>query len=280
MQYQELLPHKSLSDHIACYFFMEVEKENEEELVIPDGTAGLMIVQEGSFRRFCPSSKINTELPSGSYLFGQKTKPVHYSFDVPSLQCLGVKFQPQGLKSFHRFSNSEITDTMESATAVFGSAFEEIVEKLRGVNSVNIKKELLDVFFQKALPDDIEASQKLVQCLLQFIHQRRGRLGVADLIEHFKLGYKQLERLFKKFVGVSPKTYCCITRFNAAVIHQKNNCPENLTHLAYSSGYFDQMHFIKEVKHFTHLTPKEFFKSGLGQLGMQQRELVAERLGH
>ncbi len=65
---------------------------------------------------------------------------------------------------------------------------------------------------------------------------------------------RQFERIFKTFVGISPKQYCEIVKLNNAITILKNS--ESLTETAYKSGYYDQSQFINSLKKYTGFTPK------------------------
>lgn len=279
MVYKELQPHPALRSYIAAYFFLQVESGgSSEELVIPDGTSGLMFVRNACFTRYCPADTAGRQQISGSFLFGQKTRAVHYAFDTPGLDCFGVKFQPHGLRAFTRLPASELTDTQVEAGQVLNASFSEWEARLYSAPDSAEKKELLDRFFISRLPDSPEAGLELIQKILTLIHRQQGQVEVASLLPAFQLNYKALERLFKKYAGLTPKAYCCLTRFNATLLHRNFHHHGRLAQLAYESGYFDQMHFIREVRQFTNLLPGEFYSSGLGQIGAHQRHLVEERL--
>jgi len=279
MHYQEFAPHAALREYIACYFSLRVNDAADlAELVIPDGTSGLMFVQHARFTRLCPARAGERHQLGGSYVFGQKTRPVHYVFNLPGLHCFGLKFQPHGLKAFTRIPAHELTDTFAEAGQVLGNDVGALEDRLFFAASAPDQKTLLDEYFTRRLACGIEPDHRLVQQILDCIHRHRGQVAVADLLQTFLMPYKRLERLFRKFVGLRPKAYCCITRFNATLLHRERRMQDSLTQLAYASGYFDQMHFIREVKQFTHLTPKEFYKTGIGEIGAHQRLLLAERM--
>ncbi|MCB0568729.1 MAG: AraC family transcriptional regulator [Phaeodactylibacter sp.] len=279
MLYQELQPHPSLRAHIACYFFMKLGVgAPPEELVFPDGTPGLMIIEQARFTRYCPLEQKERRQLSGSYLFGQKARPVHYAFDTPGFACFGVKFQPPGLRVFTTLPAFELTDTLVEAAQLLKAPFRELENKLLSAPCITERKALLDEYFIGQIPPQPDAGLGLVQQALAYIHRRRGQLDITELSEKFQLNYKALERLFKKYVGLTPKAYCCLTRFNATLLHRQHHQHGSLTRLAYDSGYFDQMHFIREVKQFTNLRPGEFYPGGFGKIGAHQQQLVAERL--
>jgi len=69
---------------------------------------------------------------------------------------------------------------------------------------------------------------------------------------------RELERKFKKNVGLSPKQIARIYHFQS-VLHLKNKSG-SLTELAHTAGYYDQSHFIKEFRDIAGINPHSFFK--------------------
>ena len=69
---------------------------------------------------------------------------------------------------------------------------------------------------------------------------------------------RQLERLFKKYIGLSPKYYARIIRFNYIfkLIHLKNT---SWAEVVYQSGFYDQSHFIRNFKAFTGEDPSSYY---------------------
>jgi AraC-like DNA-binding protein len=61
-------------------------------------------------------------------------------------------------------------------------------------------------------------------------------------------------------VGVSPKQYLKIMRFQKAISAIENNVSIQWSQIALESGYFDQAHFIHDFKHFSGFTPNEYIK--------------------
>ncbi len=69
------------------------------------------------------------------------------------------------------------------------------------------------------------------------------------------------ERIFQAHIGISPKQYLKIVRFQNAIFIKQNSKAITLTDLAYEAGYYDQSHFIKEIKDLAGKTPKKLFES-------------------
>ena len=70
---------------------------------------------------------------------------------------------------------------------------------------------------------------------------------------------RNFERRFSEQVGTSPKLFCRLVRFTAAVQFKIAHSKKSWTEVAYECGYFDQMHLIKDFKQFTNENPSTFF---------------------
>ena len=70
------------------------------------------------------------------------------------------------------------------------------------------------------------------------------------------LGKKQFERQFRQCVGMNPKEYERIVRFQRA-LRMIQLGSRDYADIAYANGYADQSHFIREFRQFSGLTPKQ-----------------------
>lgn len=74
------------------------------------------------------------------------------------------------------------------------------------------------------------------------------------------MSIRNFERSFHSATDMSPKMPCCVTRFNKALELKLQNPKMPWTSVAHQTGYFDQMHIIKEFKKFSGHTPKTLLK--------------------
>ncbi|WP_235941865.1 helix-turn-helix domain-containing protein [Cyclobacterium roseum] len=85
-----------------------------------------------------------------------------------------------------------------------------------------------------------------------------GSASINSILKDDLSKRRQLERNFKKQIGVSPKQLGKVIRLQTALKVLLDQKSENLTDIAYKSEYFDQAHFIKDFREFTGINPKEF----------------------
>lgn len=90
--------------------------------------------------------------------------------------------------------------------------------------------------------------------LSQLLYQVEGNISAEEVANQIAWSNRQINRYLNKYLGVSLKTYLNIQKvYNAYIqIREGKFFPEK--------GYFDQAHFIREVKKHTNKTPKELYK--------------------
>ena len=92
---------------------------------------------------------------------------------------------------------------------------------------------------------------------------RAGSFNVH--VSHLSKGYgiseRQLERRFKQTVGLSPKLFMRITKFQKAMTGIMSGNYKNFSEIVYDLGYSDQSRFISDIKEFTNYTPKQILQN-------------------
>jgi AraC-like DNA-binding protein len=83
-------------------------------------------------------------------------------------------------------------------------------------------------------------------------------LKVDNLIERFNYSKRTLQRLFRQYVGVSPKWIIQRYRLHEAAEQIASGQAENWPALAVDLGYFDQAHFIRDFKAIVGQSPAEY----------------------
>lgn len=261
MQYQTFRPHPALQPYIESYWTLGLRndaKDNLESCIVPDGNTSLMFIHHPLQRRNTSHQQVE-KYTEQCLLVGQKTQPVFYTFPVGEwVQTCGVRFRPLGLRAFLNISQSEIKDQSLDATLLFGKEILQLADQLRAGHAIPNIPDLLNNFFLQRIKTST-AQLEMIDHFLRYIFVHKGQLKLTYLQQNARISYRQIDRLFKQHLGLSPKAYARIVRFNHCVFLHRHQEFRKLTDLAYAGGYFDQMHFIKEVKHFTHRTPKQYF---------------------
>ena len=102
----------------------------------------------------------------------------------------------------------------------------------------------------------IKSRNNQLQSVVNDIHSTNGQISIVELSKRNFTTVRQLERNFKKYIGLSPKEYSNIIRFqNALSIIKNSNQNRSLLDIAFECGYYDHSHLTNEIKRNTGLSP-------------------------
>ena len=120
---------------------------------------------------------------------------------------------------------------------------------------------------EKFLTDNINQNLNSppLQQAIKAIHQTKGKITIGDIAKKAYVSERQLQRLFKTRIGISPKVYCKIIRVNNYIdfILSKDESV-NWMELVVEYDYHDQPHLINEVKSIAKLAG-DWSKSSFGK---------------
>lgn len=118
---------------------------------------------------------------------------------------------------------------------------------------------LIERFFIQRLVDANCNYQRTHHAIRQIINQ--PQIDVNTLAESACLGYRQFKRVFTNYVGMSPKEYYRVVRFQRALYLLQNHPGMEFVDLAYSCGFYDPSHLVKDFKEFTDCSPTQYLSS-------------------
>ena len=174
-------------------------------------------------------------------------------------RVFGLKFQPGGLRPFLRSSVSMFTDRVFPATEVFGPEILTLATQLRALDTPEAMASAAAAYFDLHLPAR-DPNTALATMLVDSILHDQTILTVEALAEHSGLSVRALQRLFKGYVGASPKWV--IRRFRLHEVLERFHSGEALdgAQLALDLGYADQAHLINDFRKLAGFTPTEYLR--------------------
>ena len=242
MKYNIIKPSTALEPFIHFYWELKGNKLEEKERVFPDGCAGIIM----NLGDTCLTDNGLTSMEFGkTYVVGAMNSFKDSYMDT-NTHLVGVCLTPASFANFYSYaSQNELTnDTVE---------FEKS-------NSFNLDKTLynpyhyFDQFFSKRL----KSKNNPLQTVINDIHSTNGQISISELSKRNFTTVRNLERNFKKLIGLSPKEYVNIIRFQHALRTIKNsNQDRSLLDIAFECGYYDHSHLANEIKRNTGLSPSK-----------------------
>lgn len=257
MGYKVQFPSPALAPYIKQYWAMEgnIGRGSEHiQRIVPNGFAELIFY----FGDLPLNIDRPESQPSRSVINGQQSD--FYDLKVTgALELLSITFTPQGTRLFFNMPISEIYNMNLPLRIIAGPVADQLEESLYQAKDFTARIGIIEKYFIKMLGLGQEYEFKRISHSIGLINQCRGGAAVADLAGRACLGRKQYDRTFSSFVGITPKQFLRVVRFQYAISVRQKNPAASLTSIAYSSGYSDQSHMVREFKSFSGLTPGRYF---------------------
>jgi AraC-like DNA-binding protein len=233
IEYQVVSPSPQLTDYVESIWMIENTVNSAHETVgLPDG-------------RFDIIFSYSPDEPFNAMLMGLGTEPGQHAIE-PNMKMFAVSFKLPAIEYLLHLKAGPLVNTAQSLPVGFWGIgrsdlddFESFCNKVSATMSSLIR------------PDIDSRKQKL----FDLIYSSNGSLPVKELSEKVFWSSRQINRYFHEQFGISLKAYCNILRFKTSLNHIRKG------KLFPELNFADQTHFIKEVKKFSGVVPKELFKN-------------------
>jgi AraC-like DNA-binding protein len=170
-----------------------------------------------------------------------------------NIDAFTIVFQPAGVSTLFSMPADLLTDDDFDGEAVLGPGFGELLRRLGDVSSFADRARVTDAYLcaKRPAPDSINGITSAAKKVLS----SSGCVRVSDLAEHAGLGIRQFERRFRNAIGVPPKLYARIVRFEAALRCKAGAPAMRWTDIAHVLGYHDQMHMVRDFNRLSGDSP-------------------------
>lgn len=194
------------------------------------------------------------------WLYGTATQRTALAVD-PATRYLGVRFLPGQARHFLTMSAAELTDRAEPVSGRDALGLAEA--RWLTVNAECLFTEL-DALLLTVLAGRTPR-QRPLDNLLQHLLHGPPHTSLVALAAASGMSRRQLERLCRTHVGVSPAHFAMIRRCHRALGMLSQAPDQSLASIAASAGYADQSHLTRELRRFTGLTPGALRRDGPGE---------------
>ncbi len=150
----------------------------------------------------------------------------------------------------------ELTDQIVGLADLWGNASSELETRLQESQSDAERVDLLEMALVSRIARERNPKAALdLPGLTQWVVLRGGRLTVEQLASATGVSRQHLTRVFREEVGVTPKLYCRLARFQAGLSYVNSRANTDWADAAVHLGYFDQSHLIAEFRQFAGAPP-------------------------
>ncbi|WP_299465190.1 helix-turn-helix domain-containing protein [uncultured Microscilla sp.] len=249
----------------TIFHFREFTPDHSIERVVPTGHVFIIFELDGFERHTFDNETLQVNACfSQAWLSGLHRHYISISAHQRSAMLV-VQFKPAGAYPFLHFPLHKITGKIVDATELWGNELAQLRQRLL---DQSVSSALFEAIYgwlrQKFDP------RKLAPLELYNVLQALEQAPVTNhqqAVEGYPNTQKHLIDQFKKYVGLTPKYYHRILRFQEILKRIQHQEKITWADITYHCGYADQSHFIKEFKHFSGFNPSEFILKDHHQQG-------------
>lgn len=258
MIFKHHIPAPPLSDFVAMIWYFEGSAmAHTKERVLPNGGMELLInLHEDLIRSYDNHDPDRYETLSGSILAGTRSE---YTIIDTACQSsiLGVAFKPGGAFPFFGLPMSEVHGIDLSLDDLWGSHAVDLREQLLAAPTLEARFTIIERALLARASRSLERHPAVEYTLrqLDMVPQSRSLAAITDEIG---LSQRRFIQLFREEVGMPPKLYYRIRRFQEGLGRIASGGDLTWIDLALSCGYYDQAHFIHDFRAFSGINPSTY----------------------
>lgn len=235
-------PSRVFNGLIERFWFSDKDTPNKATFeILPDGNFDLVFILNDSGCML---------LFAGPYT-RTATVPI-----LAGKEYFGVRFRPGRMPRLVDIQPAELVDTMIELPKMLGMNTDSLSDCLLGAKGIDAKRAFMELIFQKASIESLVRRDLCTRCA-ELIESCNGHMKVHDLACRVGTSMRTLERTFLRDLGMSPKMFIRLVRFNNSLERLRNGGYPTLAHIAYEFGYADQSHFIKDFHELAGRLPSE-----------------------
>ncbi len=249
--FRYILPSAQLQPFIRYYWILNTN-ENLDTLTFPIGCPQLIFHRLSQF--YIPELK--TEQARFS-ISGQVNFPARVQ-SPGDVETIVVVFHPHAIGTVFNipvssFYNQEI-DGYSLGDKRLNILADDVLNTEDSIEAIElIERYLLSRLSESGIYDFKRVGVSLKHLFLD------NTISVENMAQLACLSRKQFERVFFNAVGMKPKEYSNVARFQKSLLLMQNG-NRDFADIAYSCGYADQSHFIRECRRYSGTTPAELLK--------------------
>ncbi|MFV8054466.1 helix-turn-helix domain-containing protein [Mycobacterium sp. 48b] len=254
-----LRPSAALAAHIQFFgYWQNTQASTHHSRALPRGAATVIIDLDPREQVYFYAADATTRLDVGAAFIAGAGVTSYVTRIDPAQTVLTIHFRPGGAAAFLPAPLHDLEDSCVGLEAIWGRAASTLRSRLIEASSVAGRIALVESFLLARM-----RSRDLTVGAVLHAAERRPSLRVADACDLTGLSARRLIASFRSEVGLTPKAYLRVRRFQAAM-RMLDAGDVGGARIAADLGYFDQAHFVREFRSFTAMTPTQYTQRRIG----------------
>ncbi len=253
--FRTLLPSPPLADVVERYWIHEgAVPPHAFERVLPGGHEEILInLMDGELRCYHEDGRPHGRT-AGPIVAGLHRAA--YTIDTrQQAAIMGVHLKPGGLWRLFGVAAHELSDARTAMEAILGHEADDLMDRLFRAAGPERRLRLLDTAL---CARRLRFLHPAVAWAAAQISRYPDGVSVAALADESGLSSRRFGELFQREIGLNPKAFARLRRFQRALRHVHAAADPDWCDLAGRMGFADQAHLIREFRRFSGFTPAAY----------------------
>lgn len=252
-------PAPALRGFVDRFWLCSDAPSHDRERIHPSGTVELVInLREDEVRIYDPDRPARARRFAGAVVSGTYARP----FVIDPRQhasIIGVHFYPGGAFPFLGPRADELANDHVDLATLWGRAAGELRERLCESASAAERFAIMEQTLLRQLARPLKC-HPAVSAALRAFEQSHGCVDVRRVARQVELSDRRFIEVFAAEVGLTPKRFCRVLRFQHARAEIGRNSAPDWARPALECGYFDQSHLIHDFREFAGMSPTSYVR--------------------
>lgn len=258
MEARKYTPKGPLAAFVVCFWYWQGPPQTHaRERLLPNGECSIVFdLLDDPIRVYDAEDTGRYTSHGHAVISGPRTG--YFVIDTSQeVRVFGIQFQPGGAFPFFRVPLSELQNSDVTLECLWKSAAGELRERLLAAATIDSMFALAEQYLFAQLVRQLQL-HPAVDFARQHFCRAPHMTTVASVLDRIGLSQRRFIQLFHDQVGLSPKAFCRVRRFQRVLHALKGSRDVDWAQVALDSGYYDQPHFIHDFRAFSGLTPTQY----------------------
>jgi AraC-like DNA-binding protein len=255
MPLQTYIPSPPLCEFINMFWaWDDYAPPHQKERILPFGMMELTInLADTPMCMMYPHDNFRPHLFHTPFVGGARSEFFVVDTSCPA-NLLSVWFRAGGALAFFGASASELQNLHLPLNTLWGNFADDLYHQLREAKTTQARFQILE----KKLLHRLYSAQPRHRAIDFALNVFRHNDNIGAVVNQIALSSTRFIQIFKEEIGMTPKLFCQVQRFQQAIRHIVQSPTPNWTDIALSCGYYDQSHFINAFYRFSGINPTEY----------------------
>lgn len=245
VSYREFMPHSTLQPFIYCYWELKTTQQLDEPFTY-------RVVTDGCIDIFFELNR-----PADNFIMGFCKNYTEFPLEN-TFHYAGIRFLPTIFPQVYKINADQLSNQFQQLNKVAPETARFIENYFNPeINSEKFVQLMDEYFLDQINIATFDLDNRLYDAIAVILEN----YGVVNLKTDIDTGIspRQLRRLFKQYIGDSPKSFSKVVQFQNILKAKPSKQSLKQNKLFYDLGYYDQAHFIRDFKTFYGVTPSQAF---------------------